>query len=170
MQPSWAGATTPPVAARIKNIFACGSRPRRPLAHGAALTAGVLLLALSVPASVPAISSEVSNSPAAPGDAKKFGGSFVAEVRVVKVDSKHTTIIGLSQEGVISFNDRPVTLDQFIVAIQEVGKKDKDSSLLIRVDPRTPYGQLFWVLDECRKVGLIKIDFQSPSEGGRGRK
>lgn len=45
--PGLAGAATPPVVSRLKNIFAHGTRPRRPWARGAALGAGVLLLALS---------------------------------------------------------------------------------------------------------------------------
>ena len=43
----YAGATTPPVVARIKNIFAHGARPNRPLARGVALAAGFSLLAFS---------------------------------------------------------------------------------------------------------------------------
>jgi beta-lactamase regulating signal transducer with metallopeptidase domain/biopolymer transport protein ExbD len=203
VQPGWAGVTTPPVIARIKNIFAFGSRPRRPLAHGAALGAGVLVLALSSqagsipagsfvvaanrnvatntadpavsatsgvsasapnrPASQAAITSEASNTVAASNDAKESGSHAKPDVRIVKAGSEGETTIGLSHDGRVSFNGQPVTLDQFIVAIREVGGKDKNSPVLIQVNYQTPYGQLFWVLDECRKVGLTRIEFLRPT-------
>ncbi len=46
-QPGLAGATTPPVITRIKNILAHGARPDRPWLRGVVLAGGALLLAFS---------------------------------------------------------------------------------------------------------------------------
>jgi beta-lactamase regulating signal transducer with metallopeptidase domain len=46
-QPGLIGATTPPVIVRLKNIFAHGARPDRPVVRGLVLAGGVALLVLS---------------------------------------------------------------------------------------------------------------------------
>jgi biopolymer transport protein ExbD len=78
-----------------------------------------------------------------------------------KNEFKGTVTIGISKEGVISFNGKVSSESELLALLQEVRNVDKDIPVLIRADETTPLKTLAFVMDACRKTGLNKFSLQS---------
>lgn len=72
-----------------------------------------------------------------------------------------TVTIGITAEGVLSFNGRVATEVELEQLLLEVRRMDRDMPVLIRADETTPLKTLAFVMDACRKAGLNRFSLQS---------
>jgi biopolymer transport protein ExbD len=97
----------------------------------------------------------------------RFATNQTLNITLPKVDTagknqfKGTVIIGIAQDGTISFNEKVATKPQLEQLLLEVKKIDRDIPVLIRADETTPLKELTFVMDACRKTGLNKFSLQS---------
>jgi biopolymer transport protein ExbD len=68
--------------------------------------------------------------------------------------------IGVDKEGALTFNGRPVTVEQLLPLLEEVKKANKDTPVLVRADEVTQFKKVTEVWDTCRKLGLSKVVMQ----------
>lgn len=78
-----------------------------------------------------------------------------------KNEFKGTVSIGISKEGVLSFNGKVATETQLEELLRQVRNIDKNIPVLIKADETTPLKKLTFVMDTCRKTGLNKFSLQS---------
>lgn len=78
-----------------------------------------------------------------------------------KNEFKGTVTIGVSDEGVMTFNGQVVTEEQIEGLLQKVKEVDRDIPVLIAADESTPLKTVAYLMDACRKTGLNKFSLQS---------
>ncbi len=78
-----------------------------------------------------------------------------------KNEFKGTVTIGVSDEGVMTFNGEIVTEAQIEELLQKVRDVDRDIPVLIAADESTPLKTVAFLMDACRKTGLNKFSLQS---------
>jgi biopolymer transport protein ExbD len=78
-----------------------------------------------------------------------------------KNEFRGTVTIGIDKDGLVSFNEAPVTDEQLLVLLQRVKSVDRDIPVLIKADETTQLKKLAFVMDACRKTGLNKFSLQS---------
>ncbi|ATC62594.1 biopolymer transporter ExbD [Nibricoccus aquaticus] len=97
----------------------------------------------------------------------RFATNQTLNITLPKVDTagknqfKGTVVIGIAQDGTISFNEKVATKEQLMKLLLEVKKIDRDIPVLIRADEMTPLKELTFVMDACRNTGLNKFSLQS---------
>ena len=97
----------------------------------------------------------------------RFATNQTLNITLPKVDTagknefKGTVVIGIGQDGTITFNEKVATEEQLANLLLEVKKIDRDIPVLIRADETTPLKKLAFVMDTCRKTGLNKFSLQS---------
>ena len=69
--------------------------------------------------------------------------------------------VGVSKEGRLTFNGRPVAEADLEVLLAEVKKVNKDTPILVRADEVSQFGVVTRVWDTCRKLGLNKVVMQT---------
>ena len=75
-------------------------------------------------------------------------------------------VIGIDTKGQISFatnatDERVVSDDALKALLKQLKDINKDIPVLIRVDEGATVGRQYFVIDECRKVGLTKFNVQT---------
>jgi len=78
-----------------------------------------------------------------------------------KNEFKGAVTIGVSAEGVMTFNGQVVTEDQIEELLLKVKEVDRDIPVLIAADESTPLKTVAYLMDVCRKTGLNKFSLQS---------
>ncbi|MCC5024777.1 MAG: biopolymer transporter ExbD [Candidatus Synoicihabitans palmerolidicus] len=78
-----------------------------------------------------------------------------------KNELKGTVTIGVSNEGVMTFNGEVVEETQIEALLQQVRDVDRDIPVLIAADESTPLKTVAYLMDACRKAGLSKFSLQS---------
>jgi biopolymer transport protein ExbD len=78
-----------------------------------------------------------------------------------KNEFKGTVTIGVSNEGVMTFNGQIVTEEEIEGLLLQVKEVDRDIPVLIAADEETPLKTLAYLMDACRKTGLNKFSLQS---------
>ena len=78
-----------------------------------------------------------------------------------KNEFRGNVVISIDKEGHLTFQGKPITDEQLVVALQQVKNADKDIPVLIRSDEKATLDRLTFVWDACRKVGLTKHSLQS---------
>jgi biopolymer transport protein ExbD len=78
-----------------------------------------------------------------------------------KNEFKGTVTIGVSNEGVMTFNGQIVTEAEIEGLLQQVKEVDRDIPVLIAADEATPLKTVAFLMDACRKTGLNKFSLQS---------
>ena len=78
-----------------------------------------------------------------------------------KNEFKGTVTIGVSNEGVMTFNGQVVTEEEIEGLLQKVKEVDRDIPVLIAADEATPLKTVAYLMDACRKTGLNKFSLQS---------
>jgi len=82
-----------------------------------------------------------------------------------KSELKDIVSIAITKEGQFSLQigarNRTVSAEELDAAMDEVGQRTKDITILIRSDENTPLRFLTTAWDACRKHGLNKIRVQS---------
>jgi biopolymer transport protein ExbD len=97
----------------------------------------------------------------------RFSVNQTLNITLPKVDTagknefKGTVVIGITADGILTFNEKQATEEQLIALLQRVKQVDRDIPVLIRADETTPLKKLAFVMDACRKTGLNKFSLQS---------
>jgi biopolymer transport protein ExbD len=97
----------------------------------------------------------------------QFRSATTLNITLPKVDTagknefKGTVTIGVSNEGVMTFNGQIVTKDQIEGLLKKVKAVDRDIPVLIAADEETPLKTVAYLMDTCRKTGLNKFSLQS---------
>ena len=78
-----------------------------------------------------------------------------------KNEFKGTVTIGVSNEGIMTFNGDVVTEEQIEGLLQQVRDVDRNIPVLIAADEETPLKTVAFLMDACRKTGLNKFSLQS---------
>jgi biopolymer transport protein ExbD len=69
--------------------------------------------------------------------------------------------VGVSKEGKLTFNGRPIAESDLEPLLGEVKKVNKDTPILVRADEVSQFGVVTRVWDTCRKLGLNKVVMQT---------
>ena len=72
-------------------------------------------------------------------------------------DPNGTVTISVTDEGAIAWNKDLVTLDEFLVRLQQYKKDEPEGRILINGDERAFFAQAIYVFDEARKAGFLKV-------------
>ena len=97
----------------------------------------------------------------------KFRAASTLNITLPKVETagknefKGTVTIGVSNEGVMTFNGQVVTEDEITDLLKQVRDVDRDIPVLIAADEATPLKTVAFLMDACRKSGLNKFSLQS---------
>lgn len=172
VQPGFAGATTPPVLARIKNILACPARPDRPTARWTALAVAIVLVMFSGRAgSIAAGSGPVPGIGAAPERAAPPSLSPATPAPTLSVDFPDEDIRAIIRnvadlfqlnvimpdtlKGKMTIKLRDATWRQiFQIVLEPTGFTFVEEENIIRIFHRdSPPGPA------TRKIGTITITF-----------
>jgi len=65
--------------------------------------------------------------------------------------------LSVTAEGTIAWNKDLITLDEFLVRIQQYRLQEPDPRVLINADERALFAQVVYVVDEVRKAPIPKI-------------
>jgi biopolymer transport protein ExbD len=73
-------------------------------------------------------------------------------------DPSGTATITVTSEGTMAWNKDPITLDEFIVRLQQFhNEHPEDARILINGDAGASFSSVIYVFDEVRKVGISKV-------------
>ncbi|RRJ95474.1 biopolymer transporter ExbD [Opitutaceae bacterium TAV4] len=97
----------------------------------------------------------------------QFRSAATLNITLPRVDTagknefKGSITIGITPEGVMSFNGEMIAQDQLEARLKDARQLSKDIPVLIRADETTPLKTLAFVMDTCRKAGLNRFSLQS---------
>jgi biopolymer transport protein ExbD len=80
----------------------------------------------------------------------------VSETSVPR-DPAGTATISVTDEGTIAWNKDLVTLDDFLLRLQQFHAQEPDGRILINGDERAFFAQAVYVFDEARKAGFKQV-------------
>ena len=72
-------------------------------------------------------------------------------------DPNGTVTISVTDEGALAWNKDLVTLDEFLVRLQQYRRDEPEGRILINGDERAFFAQAIYVFDEARKAGFLKV-------------
>jgi len=72
-------------------------------------------------------------------------------------DPAGSATISVTDEGTIAWNKDLVTLDEFLVRLQQYHRDEPEGRILINGDERAFFAQAVYVFDEARKAGFTKV-------------
>jgi biopolymer transport protein ExbD len=70
---------------------------------------------------------------------------------------KEEIVVSVSEEGVIFYQDRPVTIEFLAEILSRKVRNRKDLTLVIKGDKGAMHGRIVSVMDKARKAGVNKI-------------
>lgn len=70
---------------------------------------------------------------------------------------REEVIVGISEQGVIFYMDRPVTLTQLEKLLEDARTKNPGVTLIVKGDKKTEHGNVVAVMDTARRKGIDKI-------------
>jgi biopolymer transport protein ExbD len=85
--------------------------------------------------------------------------SETAEAR----DPSGTVTVSITDEGTLAWNMDLVTLDEFLLRLQQYHLQEPDGRILINGDERAFFAQAVYVFDEARKAGFLKVFVETRS-------
>ena len=71
---------------------------------------------------------------------------------------KFVTLV-VDKTGQIFLNDKPITLDELKISLQQAAVKNPDTEVQLRADEAVPYGKVVEVMGAAQKAGLNRIGF-----------
>jgi biopolymer transport protein ExbD len=80
----------------------------------------------------------------------------VSETSVPR-DPAGTATISVTDEGTIAWNKDLITLDEFLMRLQQFHAQEPEGRILINGDERAFFAQAVYVFDEARKAGFTKV-------------
>ena len=72
-------------------------------------------------------------------------------------DPAGTATVSVTDEGTLAWNKDLVTLDEFLVRLQQFKAAEPDGRILINGDERAFFAQAIYVFDEARKAGFTRV-------------
>jgi biopolymer transport protein ExbD len=72
-------------------------------------------------------------------------------------DPNGTVTISVTDEGALAWNKDLITLDEFLLRLQQYHREEPDGRILINGDERAFFAQAIYVFDEARKAGFLKV-------------
>ncbi len=72
-------------------------------------------------------------------------------------DPNGTVTVSVTDEGTLAWNKDLVTLDEFLVRLQQYHSQEPDGRILINGDEHAFFAQAVYVFDEARKAGFTKV-------------
>ncbi|MDB6114296.1 MAG: biopolymer transport protein ExbD [Lacunisphaera sp.] len=85
--------------------------------------------------------------------------SATGEVR----DPNGTVTVSVTDEGTLAWNKDLVTLDEFLIRLQQYHQQEPDGRILINGDERAFFAQAVYVFDQARIVGFKRIFIETRS-------
>ncbi|MEI7798923.1 MAG: biopolymer transporter ExbD [Opitutaceae bacterium] len=86
----------------------------------------------------------------------------VSETAVPR-DPSGTVTVSITDEGTLAWNMDLVTLDEFLLRLQQYHLQEPDGRILINGDERAFFAQAVYVFDEARKAGFLKVFVETRS-------
>ncbi len=86
----------------------------------------------------------------------------VSETAVPR-DPSGTVTVSITEEGALAWNMDLVTLDEFLLRLQQYHLQEPDGRILINGDERAFFAQAVYVFDEARKAGFLKVFVETRS-------
>ncbi len=86
----------------------------------------------------------------------------VAETAVPR-DPSGSVTVSITEEGALAWNMDLVTLDEFLLRLQQYHLQEPDGRILINGDERAFFAQAVYVFDEARKAGFLKVFVETRS-------
>ena len=86
----------------------------------------------------------------------------VSETAVPR-DPSGTVTVSITDEGALAWNTDLVTLDEFLLRLQQYHLQEPDGRILINGDERAFFAQAVYVFDEARKAGFLKVFVETRS-------
>ena len=86
----------------------------------------------------------------------------VSETAVPR-DPSGTVTVSISDEGALAWNMDLVTLDEFLLRLQQYHLQEPDGRILINGDEQAFFAQAVYVFDEARKAGFLKVFVETRS-------
>ena len=83
--------------------------------------------------------------------------SLPAAETAIDRDPAGTATVSVTDEGTLAWNKDLVTLDEFLVRLQQFKQQEPDGRILINGDERAFFAQAIYVFDEARKAGFTKV-------------
>ena len=87
------------------------------------------------------------------GISVKLPAAETSEVR----DPAGTVTISVTDEGTLAWNKDLITLDEFLVRLQQYKRENPEGRILINGDERAFFAQAIYIFDEARKAGFPKV-------------
>jgi biopolymer transport protein ExbD len=78
-------------------------------------------------------------------------------------DPAGTVTISITDEGTLAWNTDLVTLDEFLIRLQQYHLQEPDGRILINGDEKAFFAQAIYVFDEARKAGFLKVFIETRS-------
>ena len=76
-------------------------------------------------------------------------------------ERKECATISIDEHGEIFFNKESVAMEQLGQRLQEFKTSNEDPKVFIHGDDRASYGRAIAVLDEVRKIGIVKVAIET---------
>ena len=86
----------------------------------------------------------------------------VSETAVPR-DPSGTVTVSITDEGTLAWTMDLVTLDEFLLRLQQYHLQEPDGRILINGDERAFFAQAVYVFDEARKAGFLKVFVETRS-------
>lgn len=79
-------------------------------------------------------------------------------------DPNGTATVSVTDEGTLAWNKDLVTLDEFLIRLQQYHRDEPDGRILINGDEKAFFAQAVYVFDEARKAGFTKVYIETRSK------
>ena len=97
----------------------------------------------------------------------KSNGLSVQLPKALKSEERNpngTVTISITDEGTIAWNKDLITLDEFLVRLQQYKRNEPDGRILINGDERAFFAQAIYVFDEARKANFKQVFIETRSK------
>ena len=75
-----------------------------------------------------------------------------------------TVTVSVTDEGAIAWNHDLVTLEEFLVRLQQFKREEPEGRILINGDEKAFFAQAIYIFDEARKAGFTKVFIETRSK------
>jgi len=79
-------------------------------------------------------------------------------------DPNGTVTVSVTDEGTLAWNKDPVTLDEFLIRLQQYKRDEPEGRILINGDEKAFFAQAVYVFDQARIAGFQKIFIETRSK------
>lgn len=94
-------------------------------------------------------------------DQVKFIMDVSHDVGITNVDLQRITLIGIDENGSISFNHVDVSDSELLALLNQIRNIDSEAPVLILINERSPLKRLAFVTGACKNVGLNNVISES---------